>query len=150
MFFYFLSWKQGDFIRCNSLEGSVYSLDDETCCCRNKVSNIHQIHLSQPSLLQSEPLRFYTGTQSMAWEFNCSQLVSGFPGSSDGIESICSAETQVWSLGWEDPLEEEMPTHSSILDRKNPMDWGWIIVHRVTQSQTHPKWLSTHMQTYIR
>ena len=24
-------------------------------------------------------------------------------------------ETQVWSLGWEDPLEEEMVTHSSIL-----------------------------------
>ena len=24
-------------------------------------------------------------------------------------------ETQVWSLGWEDPLEKEMPTHSSIL-----------------------------------
>ena len=24
-------------------------------------------------------------------------------------------ETQVWSLGWEDPLEEEMATHSSIL-----------------------------------
>ena len=24
-------------------------------------------------------------------------------------------ETQVWSLGWEAPLEKEMPTHSSIL-----------------------------------
>ena len=24
-------------------------------------------------------------------------------------------ETWVWSLGWEDPLEEEMATHSSIL-----------------------------------
>ena len=24
-------------------------------------------------------------------------------------------ETQVWSLGWEDPLEEEMVVHSSIL-----------------------------------
>ena len=24
-------------------------------------------------------------------------------------------ETQVWSLGWEDPLEKVMPTHSSIL-----------------------------------
>ena len=25
-------------------------------------------------------------------------------------------DTQVQSLGWEDPLEEEMATHSSILD----------------------------------
>ena len=24
-------------------------------------------------------------------------------------------ETQAWSLGWKDPLEEEMATHSSIL-----------------------------------
>ena len=27
-------------------------------------------------------------------------------------------ETRVWSLGQEDPLEEEMATHSSILARK--------------------------------
>ena len=29
-------------------------------------------------------------------------------------------ETQVRSLGWEDPLEEEMATHFSILDWKVP------------------------------
>ena len=29
-------------------------------------------------------------------------------------------ETQVRSLGWEDPLEKEMATHSNTL--KNPMD----------------------------
>ena len=28
-------------------------------------------------------------------------------------------ETQIRSLGWEDPLEEEMAIHSSILVRKN-------------------------------
>ena len=33
-------------------------------------------------------------------------------------------EMQLWSLGQEDPLEEEMATHSSILDRENPMDRG--------------------------
>ena len=31
------------------------------------------------------------------------------------IESACSAGDTVWSLGWEDPLEKEMATHSSIL-----------------------------------
>ena len=31
-------------------------------------------------------------------------------------------ETQVWSLGGEDPLEKEMATHSSILDWRIP----WI------------------------
>ena len=29
-------------------------------------------------------------------------------------------ETQVWSLGWEDPLEKEMATHSSNLAWKIP------------------------------
>ena len=29
-------------------------------------------------------------------------------------------EIQVWSLGWEDPLEEEMATHPSILSWEIP------------------------------
>ena len=29
-------------------------------------------------------------------------------------------ETRVWSLGWEDPLEKEMTTHSSILAWRIP------------------------------
>ena len=29
-------------------------------------------------------------------------------------------EMRVWSLGWEDPLEKEMATHSSILAWKIP------------------------------
>ena len=31
-----------------------------------------------------------------------------------GKESICKQVTQIWSLGWENPLEKEMETHSSI------------------------------------
>ena len=34
-----------------------------------------------------------------------------FPGGSDDKESACS----VGDLGWEDPLEEDIATHSSIL-----------------------------------
>jgi len=47
-------------------------------------------------------------------------------------------ETCVRSLGWEDPLEEGMATHSSILAWRIPMDRGawWAIVHRVPESQT--------------
>ena len=45
-------------------------------------------------------------------------------------------ETRVRSLGWEDPLEKEMATHSSILAWKNLMDRGawWTVVHGVTKS----------------
>ena len=47
-------------------------------------------------------------------------------------------ETQVPSLSWEDTLEKEMATHSSILAWKIPMDRGaWqATVHRVAKSQT--------------
>ena len=39
-------------------------------------------------------------------------------------------------LGWEDPLEEGMATHSSILDWRIPMDRGawWTAVHAVAKS----------------
>ena len=38
-------------------------------------------------------------------------------------------ETQVRSLGWEDPLEKEMATHSSILAWKIPWteEPGWLL-----------------------
>ena len=32
--------------------------------------------------------------------------------------------TWILSLGWEDPLEEGMATHSSVLTRRIPMDRG--------------------------
>ena len=41
--------------------------------------------------------------------------IVGFPCSSVSKESACSAGSQAQSLGWEDPLEKEMATHSSIL-----------------------------------
>jgi len=47
-------------------------------------------------------------------------------------------ETWVQSLGWEDPLEEGMATHSSILAWRIPIDRGaWqATVHGVAKRQT--------------
>ena len=57
----------------------------------------------------------------------------GFPSVSDGKESACNAG----DLSWEDPLEKEMATHSSILAWRIPMDGGaWqAAFHGVTKSQ---------------
>ena len=57
-----------------------------------------------------------------------------FPGGSEGKESACNMSlptTQVGSMGWEDPLEKETATHSSILDRRITKDRGawWAAVH---------------------
>ena len=45
-------------------------------------------------------------------------VYKGFPGGSG--KKTAMLETSVWSLGWEDPLEEGMATHSSILALEIP------------------------------
>ena len=57
------------------------------------------------------------------------QLVKNLP---------ATRETLVRFLGWEDPLEEGMATHSSILAWRIPMDRGawWATVHGVAKSGT--------------
>ena len=55
------------------------------------------------------------------------------------VENLPSVqETQVRSLGREDPLEKGMTTHSSILAWRISMDRGawWDTVHGVAKSQT--------------
>ena len=46
----------------------------------------------------------------------------GFPGGASGKEPACQCRRRkrVLSLGWEDPLEKEMATHSSILAWRIP------------------------------
>ena len=64
-----------------------------------------------------------------------------FPGGISG-EPACQCsrhETRVRSLDWEDPLEQGMATHSSILAWRIP--WTeeptlWATLHRVAKSQT--------------
>ena len=55
-------------------------------------------------------------------------------------------ETGVWSLGREDPLEEGLATHSSILawEAHGQRSLEGYTVPGVTKSQKGLKWLSTH------
>ena len=46
------------------------------------------------------------------------------PGGSNGKESACNVRDLGSIPGWEDPLEEGMATHSSILAWRIPMDRG--------------------------
>ena len=47
-------------------------------------------------------------------------------------------EIWVQSLSWEDPLEEDMAIHSSILAWRIPMDRGawWVTVRGIAKSRT--------------
>ena len=50
-------------------------------------------------------------------------------------------ETWVWSLGWEDPLEEGMVTHSSILAWSIPMDRGaWWAIQSMGSQRVGCNW----------
>ena len=61
-----------------------------------------------------------------------------YPGGSDGKESACSAGDLGLIPGWEDPLEEGMATHCSVLAWRGPMDGGaWpALVCGVAESWT--------------
>ena len=74
----------------------------------------------------------------------------GFPGGSAGKDSTWNVEIWVWSLGWEDPLEKGMATHSSVLAWRIPMDRGaWRAAgHGVAESDTTQQ-LSTAQQSVL-
>ena len=62
----------------------------------------------------------------------------GFPGSSAIKNPPAMQETRVRSLGQEDPLEEGMATHSSVLAWRIPLDRAaWqATFHGIAKSQT--------------
>ena len=51
----------------------------------------------------------------MQFHFLINNVPNGAPWWLSGKESACQCRRQVQTGGWEDPLEEEMATHSSIL-----------------------------------
>ena len=76
------------------------------------------------------------------WASQVIPVVKNLPANAGDIRQV-----QVQTLRWDDPLEEGMATHSSILAWRIPMDRGaWQgIVHGVAKSQTRLKHLSTHI-----
>ena len=61
-------------------------------------------------------------------------MIQAFPGGSEVKNPPTKQETQVQSLGHEDPLEKEMVTSSSILAQRIP--WTEDTTNRVAKSQT--------------
>ena len=80
------------------------------------------------------------GSRKIPWRKNRLPIsvCMGFPGGSDSKESACNTGDLGTILGWEDPLEEHIATHSSILAWRISMDRGawWATVHGVAKSRT--------------
>ena len=84
-------------------------------------------------------LSFIVGGKSLAFYWVLFQISSVASLVAQTVKnSPARRETWVRSLGWEDLLEEEMATHSSIPAWRTPMDRGaWeAIVHGVPKSRT--------------
>ena len=65
-------------------------------------------------------------------------VLFGLPWWLSGKESVCQAGDKGLSLGWEDPLEEKMATHFSILTWRIPWteEPRRARVHGVAESDT--------------
>ena len=76
----------------------------------------------------------------MQWVSQVALVVKNPPANAGNIRDTGSIAES------EDPLEEGMEIHSSILALENSMVRGvwWATVHRITKSWTCQKWLSTH------
>ena len=80
----------------------------------------------------------------------------GFPGGSGVKNPPVIWEIGVQSQGWEDPLEEGMATHSSILawripwteEPGGPQSMGLQRAHRHTHRAKPPGTWQKHMETY--
>ena len=95
------------------------------------------------SIVNNATINVLQKTYSKHWASLVAQMIKKLP-------SVC--ETWVWSLGCEDPLEEGMATHCSILPWRIPMDRGawWATVHGVQKESDITERLSRAQQTWER
>ena len=108
-----------------------------------KTMSLHLLHLRQ--ILYRWADRYAMETLILRKHGRLYWLIDRFPGGSDCKKSTSNAGDLVWSLVWEDALEEGMATHSSILAWRIPMDRGaWqATVYGVTKSLRHA-WVTKH------
>ena len=99
--------------------------------CRNIVFKIYNTRVWSEVQKINQNLHFHNYSASLV-----AQMVKNSP---------AVQETWVWSLGWEDPLEKGMATHSSILAWRIPMQRkAWqATVHGVAESDMTER-ISTH------
>ena len=112
--------------------------------CLTQGLNQHLLHL----------LHWQAGSLAVVRRLSC-PVASGIPVSRPGIEPVSPVLEDGFpttgpsgkphnlcfrSLGWKDPLEEGMATHSSILAWRIPTDRGvcWATLHAVLKSRTRP------------
>ena len=90
----------------------LQKVKDNGCLFNTLSPSAYQIMFDIEQMLSEESMELLIPA-SWVWITSWVQLC--FPDGSDGKESACNTETQVWSLGQEDPLKKGLATHSRIL-----------------------------------
>ena len=106
--------------------------------CHSLLQGIFPTQGSNPGLLHCRQTLYHLSLQENLYLLDLHHSIPswGFPGGSAGKESPAMQDTWVRSLGWEDPLEEGMATHSCILAWRFLMDGGnWQAVSPTAQSK---------------
>ena len=98
-------------------------------CCSSRVSHYGGFSHRRTEALGKREWASVVRVHGLGWASLIAQL---------GKNLSPMQETWVRFLGWEDPLEEGMATHSSILAWRIPIDRGawWAAVHGVAESRT--------------
>ena len=98
-------------------EVHLYPLFLDSTYKQYRASQVAQLVKNLPAKQETQ---FNSWVGKFPWRRNRlpTPVFLGFPGGSDGEETACNAGCLASILGWEDPLEEGMATHSRILDRE--------------------------------
>ena len=87
----------------------------------NTISTLWVLHLQSKSTTDQKYLGKTIPESSKNQNLNLLCARASFPGGTDGKECrMAMQKTWVQSLGWENPLEKEMATHSSIISWRIP------------------------------
>ena len=78
----------------------------------------------------------------------CFSTSRGLPGGSEVKRLPAMQETWVWSLGWEDPLEKEMVTHSIILAWRIPWTEKPGRLQSTGSQRVEHDWATSHTLTH--
>ena len=84
---------------------------------------VSQLYLNKVAWEKSDGYHLISLTLTLSpcrWNIMKIIINLGLPGGSVVKNLLAMQETQVQSLGWEDPLEKEMATHASLFAWENP------------------------------
>ena len=116
------------------------------CLLHRQADSLPLSHWGRPRIYSGMLKRLFSALPNHNWQIKIvfkvyTLLFCGFLVAQLVKNLLAMWETWVRSLSWEDPLEEGMATHSSILAWRIPIDRGawWATVHGVAKSRT---WLS--------